>query len=499
VRNARGKLVPGLLGAALLARSLTAAAQPADTDAGDDASDAVPAPEFVDPSFGPRYTIEQILVTGNRKTKSALILAEIGLGEGDTVAASDPRVEAARFRLLALGYFLDARLSVRRGARRGGAVLVVEVEERGTIVINELFPSTSAATAFWGGADVSEMNFLGRGINLGGGFVASTKPLVPNAVAGLGLRLHAAIPERRAWGGLGFSATALFNNGSEFYRQSGADDDDDPGRFVAVRTRRAGGVVGVNRALTRALHAALDLRGELVQATLPAIGFREIPNTGTPPAVTPIDFQIQPGSSRVASAAASLDYDTRSDPVLPRDGMRLLATVEVASGLLGSTYDYAKLVGQASLYHKMPRGHALGLHLLGGAMWGGAPYFDRFFIGDLNLLLPRRALGINFSTLPSRNLLGTDIARHRYDNFAARVLVEYAVPIWRRHGFVYGGDAFAAVGLLGLASDGDLRPQGGLTWRTLPIDATADLGLRLDTYIGIFTISIANALSRSSF
>ena len=50
-------------------------------------------------------------------------------------------------------------------------MLLVEVEERGTIVINELYPSTSAATTFWGGIDVSETNFLGRGINLGGAFV----------------------------------------------------------------------------------------------------------------------------------------------------------------------------------------------------------------------------------------------------------------------------------------------------------------------------------------
>ncbi len=106
---------------------------------------------------------------------------------------------------------------------------------------------------------------------------------------------------------------------------------------------------------------------------------------------------------------------------------------------------------------------------------------------------------MNFSTLPSRNLLSTSIARHRYDDYAARALVEYAIPVWRRRGFVYGGDAFAAVGLLGMASDGDLSPPGGLTWSKLPMDLTGDLGLRLDTYVGIFTISIANALSRSSF
>jgi hypothetical protein len=469
-------------------------ADPADADA--DAAAPQP-PEFVDPTFGPRYVIERIAVRGNRKTEPSLILGEIGLRAGDTVTASDPRVVAARFRLLSLGYFLDARLSVTRGSQRGAVVLVVEVEERGTIVINELFPSTSTATAFWGGADVSDINFLGRGINLGGGFVASTKPLVPGASAGLGVRLHVSVPERQGLGALGLSATALYNDGSEFYRLSGVDSNGDPGRFVGVRTRRAGGVIGVTKLLARSLHAALDFREEAIVGMLPRPSLRtRIQPDGT---AVPIDFDIHDGPSRLGTLTATFDYDTRSDPVLPREGVRLLGSVEVANGVLGSMYDYGKLIGQASLYHKMPHGHAIGLHLLGGAVWGDAPYFDEFFIGDLNLLLPRRALGINFSTLPSRNLLGTDIARHRYDNFAGRILVDYAIPIWRRHGFVYGGDAFAAVGVLGLASEGDFSPPGGLSWRTLPIDLTGDVGLRLDTYVGIFTISIANALSRSSF
>jgi outer membrane protein insertion porin family len=484
-----------LLGAALGVAHPVAAAAPDDARAGDDAAAEPAAPEFVDPSFGPRYTIEQVVVTGNRKTEASLILREIGLAAGDTVGASDARVEAARFRLLALGYFLDARLSVKRGTKRGSVVLLVEVEERGTIIINELFPSTSAATGFWGGADLSEMNFLGRGINLGGGFVASTKPLVPNAEAGLGLRLHASVPELHGPVGVGISITGLFNDGSEFYRQSGEDDDPDPGRFVAVRTRRAGGVLGINKTLTRALRAGLDFREEAINATLPPLRARILPSG----AAVPIDFGVHEGPSRVGTVAATLDYDTRSDPVLPRSGARVVGSVEVGGSLLGSSYGYVKALVQASFYTKMPRGHALGLHLLGGAIGGDAPYFDRFFIGDLNLLLPRRALGINFSTLPSRDLLGTTIARHRYDDYAARVLLEYAIPVWRRHGFVYGGDAFAAVGLLGLASDGDLNPPGPFAWSNLPVDLTADLGLRLDTYIGIFTISIANALSRSSF
>src|SRR4030095_2454628 len=135
--------------------------------------------------------------------------------------------------LLALGYFLDVRLSVTRGAARGGVVLVVEVEERGTIVINEFYPSTSAATTFWGGADVSETNLLGHGINLGAGFVASTTPDVPGAHRGLGLRLRAVVPPIGGPYGLSLSATALYNDGSEFYRVTGPADSPTPADFIA--------------------------------------------------------------------------------------------------------------------------------------------------------------------------------------------------------------------------------------------------------------------------
>src|SRR5262249_12600662 len=111
------------------------------------------APAFQDPSFGPRYFVEDVAVKGNTKTKTSIILREIGLRAGDVVSASDRRVEAARYRLLALGYFLDARLSLARGSRPGGAVLLVEVEERGTAVVNAIYLGTSEATALWGGLD----------------------------------------------------------------------------------------------------------------------------------------------------------------------------------------------------------------------------------------------------------------------------------------------------------------------------------------------------------
>ena len=479
----------------LIGARAAVAGSPDDADLDDAAVAASPAEAdaaaFPDARFGPRYVIEEVRVTGNRKTKTSLIVGELavmGLGPGAAVDASDARVEAARYRLLSLGYFLDVHLSVTRGSKRGAVILVVEVEERGTLVINELFPATSLATLFWGGADLSETNFLGRGINLGAGFVASTKPLVPYSHAGLGLRLHVGVPPLGGPNGVGLSVTGLYNDGSEFYRTSGADSDADPGRFVATRVQRIGGVLTVGKMLPHNLHATAAFREESVSATLPPVHTQMLPD-GTQP---PIDFMINDGASRVGTAAAGLDYDTRSDPVLPRSGVRLTLSVEVGTSLLGSSYDFVKTVFDGSFYLKMPHGHALGFHLFAGAIEGGAPYFDRFFIGDLDLLLPRRALGINFSTQPAPSFLGTSIAGQRYDNYAGRLLVEYAIPIWRHRGWVYGGDAFVAVGLLGMASDEDM-------FSSPPIGLTGDLGLRLDTYVGVFTISIANVLSRSSF
>jgi outer membrane protein insertion porin family len=457
--------------------------------------EATPAPALAPapPSFGPRYVLEGIVVRGNHKTDTAVITRELGLAVGEVVGATDPRVEAARLRLFSLGYFLDVKFSLEKGARPPGAILVVTVEERGTIVANAIYLGTSEATSVWGGLDVAETNFLGRGIGLGGGFVTSTRPKVPGADPALALALRAAGPWRRD-GYLTPYGNFLYSDGSEFFRARGGDEDSRPADFVAVRTRRAGGTLGVGIDMTRTVRVSAEGRFESIAATLPDQRTWQRPD-GT---LGPISFGIHEGDSRLAALGFGFDVDNRSDPVLPARGSRASVTLQTALPFLGSRYAFAKGVAQASWYHPVGR-HVVGVHGYAGAMFGDAPYFERFFVGDLNLLLPPRALGLNFSTLPSRDFLGTSVAAHRYDSFAARVLVEYAVPLWRRHGFFYRGDAFAAFGAFALASQDDLRVRDTSVGRALPADLTADLGLRLDTYVGIFTFSVANGLGRISF
>jgi hypothetical protein len=453
----------------------------------------IEAPAAPDESATPiRYVIEAIVVRGNRRTEEALIRGELGIAPGDVLTPDDPRRTAAELRLLSLGFFQEVALRVEKvGSRRGGVVLVVEVVERGTLVLNALYLGTSEATALWGGLDIAETNLLGRGILLGGGFVDSSTPTVPEAIPGRAFNLRAAGPPKRG-AELSLSGSALYSDGSEFYQAFGVADEVDPKKWVAVKTRRIGGGLGIGADLSRTTRFFAEGRFEAIDARLPDIRTRDLGGG----LASAIKFGIHDGQSRLGSIATVIDFDTRSDPVLPSSGRRIAISLEAALPLFGSSYSYAKGVAQGSFFHPAFRRHVIAFHGFAGALFGDAPYFNRFFVGDLNFLLPPRALGLNFATLPSRNFLGTNVAGKRYESFAARALLEYAVPLWRRGAFVYRGDAFAAFGVFGLGSLDDLRARDTGLHEALPIDLTADMGVKLDTYIGIFTLSIANALGR---
>src|SRR5262249_34677394 len=96
--------------------------------------------------IGPRYVLDDIEVRGNERTRSSVITNALLVHAGDVIGADDRRVETSRFRLLGSGLFEDVRLSLRKGTTRGHVVLVVEVVERGTLILNEIFLGTSEAT-----------------------------------------------------------------------------------------------------------------------------------------------------------------------------------------------------------------------------------------------------------------------------------------------------------------------------------------------------------------
>jgi len=107
--------------------------------------------ELEDP-FTPRYILEAIEVRGNDKSRGDLIIAQILLKPGDVL--DEEKVDLSRIRLLALGYFKDVRMRLEKGSERGRVKLVITVEERNTIITDDLSFAWSHTNPFWGGLGI---------------------------------------------------------------------------------------------------------------------------------------------------------------------------------------------------------------------------------------------------------------------------------------------------------------------------------------------------------
>jgi hypothetical protein len=215
--------------------------------------------------------------------------------------------------------------------------------------------------------------------------------------------------------------------------------------------------------------------------------------------VVPIDLRLEPGDSRVITAGVGFDRDTRPDPILPHSGGRITAAVELGTSAFGSDYDFATMF--ARYEHWWPlreERHTIGVRLAGGVVIGNAPRFDRIHISDVNRMLTQRALGLVLSNAPPLDILTTRDDKPSYGDLGGSATVEYAFRLFRGIGpkSLYGGDLFVGTGIWGLAQLAEYQYRDTSLWKALPIDLYVDAGLRIDTDIGIFELTIANALGR---
>jgi len=443
-------------------------------------------PLHEDTEFGPVIQIEAINVTGNTATQTEIIRRALPIGPGDTLHSSDRRLRDARFKVLALGYFRDVTLSVRKGSQRGQVIVEVHVAERGTLVLNRLWFGT-ALSPWWLGADVGERNLLGLGVSVGGGVIFAHHTDLPDARDQYAMELRISVP---SVGGSEWSAggAATLVHGSEPYRVSGMSQRSFPYRRFGARF---GATYDVS-ALTR---LAMGMRVESISATLPVAPTRELADGR----VVAVDLHLDPGVSRVVTASLAFDRDTRADPILPHAGGRLQVSAELGSALLGGNYDFATIFGRYEHYWPLfGERHALSIKLGGGVVVGDAPLFDRIHIADVDHMLTPRALGLVLSTAAPLAILGTRGDKPNYGDLGGSATVEYALQLFRGAGQrrIYGADVFFGAGLWGLAERPDLRSRDAGLVAALPIDLFGDAGVRFDTDIGTFELTIANALGR---
>jgi len=446
-------------------------------------------------SVGLKYTLEGVEVRGNRTTLGRVVLRYVPLKAGDVLDVEDPELELTRYRLLGTGFFRDVQLSLRRGTRRGNVILVVDVVERNTIVVDGLWLGVSedvnggggaSPLTAYGGAHVTETNLAGTGIALGGAFAVADQQLA--------LRARLTDPQflRTQWT---VDTELLYNAARDFF---GNRDVllDDPSQtqgftdYAVAQYKRFGGRVGAGHDLGISSQLFLDYRLEKIDATLPlaASDHRGLD-------VEPIDFMLASGASILSALRATYVHDTRDQPFLPTRGHRFIASLDLAPTPLGSDYAYTKLVLHGQQWFALPwAGHVLQLEGYVGGVFGNAPLFERFYVGDLSDLLPDRALDLAFDRRPAPNFLSTDIVEIRYGNYAAKIDAEYRVPVYRGNRSIYGVDFFGSVGFYALANEQDLvdHARGYTGFGTWPVDATFNAGLRIDTQAGGFVFGISN-------
>jgi outer membrane protein assembly factor BamA len=443
-----------------------------------------------------RYTLEAIQVRGNTRTERRVVLRYVPFKPGDVFDVDDTEVELSRYRLLGTGFFRDVQFSLKKGSQRGLVVLVIDVTERNTIVINDISMGLAADArpdgsvdrlSGYAGLDVAETNLAGTGITLGGAMAVASEQLA--------LRVRFLDP---AFLGSNWmvGGSLLYNDAQDFFGNARVEwnNPDQNRQFdsAVVNYTRFGGSLGIGKDLSVSTQLWLHYRLEALNASYPLIashlrGFE----------TEPIDFDIIRGRSVLSTLRGTLQIDTRDHPFLPTRGSFSTITTEVGLLPAGRDYDYTRVDAQTSRWFRLPwQQHVLRLSAFAGAIVGNAPFFEQYYVGDFSDFLPDRVLGVSFDHRFPKNFLGTQIVEVRYGKYAFDVGAEYRIPLYRGHHTVFGIDFFGSGGLYSVASERDLTdpPDAYSGFARFPLDLTFNLGFRMDTSAGGFVFAFSNVL-----
>jgi outer membrane protein insertion porin family len=100
--------------------------------------------------------------------------------------------------------------------------------------------------------------------------------------------------------------------------------------------------------------------------------------------------QVGLREARVGSFVIDVHRDRRDNPLVPREGLKLFGTLELASAILGGQVDYQRLIAGGSYHLRLGGGRYLhagvthGVSFTGGGRPEELPFNKRFFPGGEN-------------------------------------------------------------------------------------------------------------------
>ncbi len=313
-----------------------------------------------------QFHVESIVIEGNLKTKSKVILRELALAPGDTFDMV--RMKTSQNRLRNLRFFDDA--SPNQGVlltpeptqvpNRRNLRIDLKEGRTGALTLGAGFSTLESVIVF---AEITQTNF--DLFNYKSTFVG----------AGQKFRLRLAIGDRSNQINLSFEEPWFMEQelavGFELFREESSY------LSTLYNELRMGFEVYMRKRLFELVEGRLSYRLEQVRI------FDVDDNA-------PSVYKREEGERLVSKVGFSLVRDTRNHFVSPTHGNRFEISTEYAG--LGGDVDYVKLEGRAAQYYKVSDYGEQVFSILGraGNMWETGnrpvPFFDRYFLGGPNTL-----------------------------------------------------------------------------------------------------------------
>lgn len=350
---------------------------------------------------GEKYNVESIVVEGNTKTKSTVILRELVLGPGDVF--DTVRMKVSKLRLENTRFFDDVNVTHQATNLPGRENMRVAVKEgrTGSLTFGAGYSSLERATVF---AEISQSNF--DLFNRRSFFQGDGQKFRIRLQLG-SLSSEAIISFEEPWLfqkqlALGFSLFRTSSNyNSNFYNEVDL-----------------GGTVYVRKHLFELIDAQLSYTYEVV----------EIKNVSA--TASPI-IQAAAGNNAESRVALSLVRDTRDKIVNTTSGNRVELDTTVAGGPMGGKNNYYKFEFRGAQFFQVFEAQAQVLSLIGR---GGViqnfgkstsiPYYDAFYLGG-----PDDLRGFEYRLVSPRDAFGEPVGGKSYGMFTAEYSVDIVSPI----------------------------------------------------------------------
>jgi outer membrane protein insertion porin family len=391
---------------------------------------------------GVQYFVNRIHLTGNTTTHDSVVRRELALVEGAVFNTEALKLSVKR--LNQLGYFkpLEAGRDIAVEKTPGTADKVdvrLKVEEQNRNQVN-FGAGVSQYDGFFGNVTFTTANFLGRGESL---------------------TLSAQMGQRATNYQLSFTEPFLFDRPitAGFDLHSRKNDYYTSTNEISYSEVRQGVTVTGGRLLGHFTRAYLSHSYEVIDVAVADSLLDETPDSASA-GVPLFNPYLDSGRHIESRLSPTLVYNTVDNPFLPRTGMRITGSYQVAGGLFGGTTSYIKPETEVVLY--IPHTSRTALGLRGNTGWlrpygttDTLPYYLRYFLGGENQIR-----GVDIRTVGPVDAQNRVLGGNKFLLFNA----EYYLDIWKLRALAFhdAGQAYGETERMDLRN---LRTSSGAELR----------------------------------